>query len=93
MPSPDTITGYSQGVDIADDLASEIGNGSSPIKAEQVLAVGLLADPGSGTNGEAVIGPKPSGKRIADPRPQGMGKLSGRAGPGRVASICDRKDL
>ncbi|MDJ0407156.1 cutinase family protein [Rhodococcus erythropolis] len=83
-----TITGYSQGADIAGDLASEIGNGSGPIKAEQVLAVGLLADPGSGTNGEAVIGPKPSGKGIADPRPQGMGKLSG-----RVASICDPKDL
>lgn len=88
-----TITGYSQGADIAGDLASEIGNGSGPIKAEQVLAVGLLADPGSGTNGEAVIGPKPSGNGIADPRPQGMGKLSGRAGPGRVASICDPKDL
>ncbi len=57
-----TITGYSQGADIAGDLASEIGNGSGPIKAEQVLAVALLADPGSGTNGEAVIGPKPSGK-------------------------------
>ncbi|MDE8649914.1 cutinase family protein [Rhodococcus qingshengii] len=83
-----TITGYSQGADIAGDLASEIGNGSGPIKAEQVLAVGLLADPGSGTNGEAIIGPKPSGKGIADPRPQGMGKLSG-----RVASICDPKDL
>ena len=83
-----TITGYSQGADIAGDLASEIGNGSGPIKAEHVLAVGLLADPGSGTNGEAVIGPKPSGTGIADPRPQGMGKLSG-----RVASICDPKDL
>lgn len=83
-----TITGYSQGADIAGDLASEIGNGSGPVKAEQVLAVGLLADPGSGTKGEAVVGPKPSGKGIADPRPQGMGKLSG-----RVASICDPKDL
>lgn len=83
-----TITGYSQGADIAGDLASEIGNGSGPITAEQVLAVGLLADPGSGTDGETVIGPHPSGKGIADPRPQGMGKLSG-----RVASICDPKDL
>lgn len=83
-----TITGYSQGADIAGDLASEIGNGSGPIKAEQVLAVGLLADPGSGTKGEAVVGPKPSGKGIADPRPQGMGRLSG-----RVASICNPKDL
>ncbi|MDV8009400.1 cutinase family protein [Rhodococcus sp. IEGM 1318] len=83
-----TLTGYSQGADIAGDLASEIGNGSGPITAEQVLAVGLLADPGSGTDGETVVGPQPSGKGIADPRPQGMGKLSG-----RVASICDPKDL
>ncbi|MFF2059993.1 cutinase family protein [Rhodococcus qingshengii] len=83
-----TITGYSQGADIAGDVASEIGNDSGPIKAERVLAVGLLADPGSGTNGETVVGPQPSGKGIADPRPQGMGKLSG-----RVASICDPKDL
>ncbi|MBT2263537.1 cutinase family protein [Rhodococcus erythropolis] len=83
-----TITGYSQGADIAGDLASDIGNGSGPITAEQVLAVGLLSDPGSGTEGETVIGPHPSGKGIADPRPQGMGKLSG-----RVASICDPKDL
>ena len=83
-----TITGYSQGADIAGDLASEIGNSSGPVKAEQILAVGLLADPGAGTKGEAVIGPQPSGKGIADPRPQGMGKLSG-----RVASICDPKDL
>lgn len=83
-----TITGYSQGADIAGDLASEIGNSSGPIASEQVLAVALLADPGSGTKGEAVIGPHPSGKGIADPRPQGMGKLSG-----RVASICDPKDL
>lgn len=85
-----TITGYSQGADIAGDLASEIGNGSGPIKAEQVRAVWLLADPGSGTNGEAVIGPKPSGEGIADPRPQGMGKLSGRAGPGRVDLRSER---
>lgn len=83
-----TITGYSQGADIAGDLASTIGNGSGPIKAEQVLAVALLADPGSGTNGETVVGPKSSGKGIADPRPQGMGTLAG-----RVATICDPKDL
>ncbi|NMM90393.1 cutinase [Rhodococcus sp. SRB_17] len=83
-----TITGYSQGADAAGDLASSIGNGSGPVKPEQVLAVGLLADPGAGTKGEAVVGPKPSGQGIADPRPQGMGKLSG-----RVASICDPQDL
>ncbi|MGB7234876.1 MAG: cutinase family protein [Rhodococcus sp. (in: high G+C Gram-positive bacteria)] len=83
-----TITGYSQGADIAGDLASKIGNGSGPIPAEKVLAVGLLADPGSGTTGEATVGPRASGNGIADPRPAGMGALSG-----RVASICDPADM
>lgn len=84
-----TITGYSQGADAAGDLASDIGNGNGPIPPERVLAVGLLADPGAGTKGEAVVGPRATGTGIADPRPQGMGKLSG-----RVASICySGKDL
>ncbi|MFD5330127.1 cutinase family protein, partial [Streptomyces sp. NPDC127092] len=84
-----TITGYSQGADAAGDLASDIGNGKGPIPPDRVLAVGLLADPGSGTEGEAVVGPRAAGTGIADPRPQGMGQLSG-----RVASICyTGKDL
>ncbi|WP_032385513.1 cutinase family protein [Rhodococcoides fascians] len=83
-----TINGYSQGADIAGDLASAIGNDNGPVDAGRVLAVGLLADPGAGTKGEATVGPKASGQGIADPRPQGMGKLSG-----RVASICDPGDL
>lgn len=83
-----TITGYSQGADAAGDLASAIGNNSGPVEASRVLAVGLLADPGAGTKGAATVGPQTSGEGIADPRPQGMGKLSG-----RVASICDPGDL
>jgi hypothetical protein len=83
-----TLTGYSQGADIVGDLASQIGNGGGPVPAEKVLAVGLLADPGSGTTGEATVGPRASGNGIADPRPAGMGALSG-----RVASICDPADM
>lgn len=83
-----TITGYSQGADAAGDLASQIGNDHGPVPANRVLAVGLLADPGAGTKGSAVVGPRTSGHGIADPRPEGMGKLSG-----RVASICDPGDL
>ena len=83
-----TIIGYSQGADAAGDLASEIGNGKGPVDAGRVLAVGLLADPGAGTKGAATVGPRTSGHGIADPRPQGMGSLSG-----RVASICDPGDL
>lgn len=83
-----TLTGYSQGADVLGDLASQIGNGGGPVPAEKVLAVGLLADPGSGTTGEATVGPRASGNGIADPRPAGMGALSG-----RVASICDPADM
>ncbi|QSE88055.1 cutinase family protein (plasmid) [Rhodococcus pseudokoreensis] len=83
-----TITGYSQGADAAGDLASGIGNDKGPVPADRVLAVGLLADPGAGTKGAAIVGPRTSGAGIADPRPQGMGTLSG-----RVASICDPGDL
>ncbi|MGW4338728.1 cutinase family protein [Rhodococcus koreensis] len=83
-----TITGYSQGADAAGDLASQIGNDNGPVPADRVLAVGLLADPGAGTKGSAIVGPRTSGQGIADPRPQGMGTLSG-----RVASICDPGDL
>jgi len=83
-----TITGYSQGSDAAGDLASAIGNDRGPVDADRVLGVALLADPGAGTKGAATVGPKTSGEGIAGPREQGMGTLSG-----RVASICDPKDL
>ena len=83
-----TITGYSQGADAAGDLASAIGNDQGPVEADQVLGVALIADPGAGTKGAAPVGPKTSGEGIAGPRSQGMGTLSG-----RVASICDPKDL
>lgn len=83
-----TITGYSQGADIAGDLASGIGNEKVAVPPERVLAVGLLADPGTGTKGSATVGPRTAGTGIADPRPQGMGKLSG-----RVATICDPGDM
>jgi hypothetical protein len=82
------LSGYSQGADIVGDIASAIGNGRGPIPANKVLAVGLLADPGQGTDGESVVGPRVTGQGIADPRPQGMGTLKG-----RVATICDPKDL
>ncbi|NDV08835.1 cutinase family protein [Rhodococcus sp. IEGM 248] len=83
-----TITGYSQGADAAGDLASAIGNDQGPVDADEVLGVALIADPGAGTKGAATVGPTTSGEGIAGPRSQGMGNLSG-----RVASICDPKDL
>ncbi|ASR03861.1 Cutinase [Gordonia rubripertincta] len=83
-----TISGYSQGADAAGDLAAAIGNGDGPIPADKVLAVGLLADPGNGTVGQETVGPRRRGIGIADPRPEGMGRLSG-----KVTSICAPSDL
>ncbi|MFC9436482.1 cutinase family protein [Nocardia sp. NPDC057030] len=83
-----TIAGYSQGADAAGDVAAEIGNDRGPVPAERVIAVGLIADPAAGTKGETAVGPHTVGSGIADPRPLGMGKLTG-----RVSSICDPGDL
>ncbi|MBC7299784.1 cutinase family protein [Nocardia salmonicida] len=83
-----TIVGYSQGADAAGDIASAIGNGRGPVSADRVLAVGLISDPGNGTKGETTVGPKTANSGIADPRPDGMGALSG-----KVASICASEDL
>ena len=79
------LGGYSQGADITGDVASDIGNDRGPIEAEKVLAVALLADPGRGTPGEALVGPNANrGVGMGGNRPGGMGSLSG-----RVATICD----
>lgn len=88
-PATKFITGgYSQGADIAGDVASNIGNGRGPISADRVLGVALLADPGQGAAGESVVGPKITGSGMGGNRPGGMGALSG-----RVATICNPGDL
>ncbi|MCZ4581530.1 cutinase family protein [Gordonia amicalis] len=79
------IGGYSQGADVAGDVASDIGNNRGPVPADKVLAVALLADPGRGTPGEALVGPNANrGVGMGGNRPGGMGSLAG-----RVATICD----
>ncbi len=62
-----TITGYSQGADAAGDLASDIGNGKGPIRPDRVLAVGLLADPGSAPRVKPSSAPAP--QEPASPTP------------------------
>jgi hypothetical protein len=71
------FAGYSQGADATGDIASAIGNGKGPISADKVLAVGLLADPGRGTEGESIVGPPAAGTGIADPRPQEWARSQG----------------
>lgn len=81
------VAGYSQGAQIANDLAVNIGAGRGPVPASQVKAVVLLANPKQGTAGSKLYGPELDGKGIAGPAPEGFGALSG-----RVFDICHPDD-
>lgn len=75
------ITGYSQGADVAGDVASMIGNGQGPINKSRLGLTVLYADPGRGTQGEIEAGPKTPGEGLAGPRKAGFGGA-------QVISIC-----
>ena len=77
-----SIIGYSQGADIAGDIAENIAQGRGPITASKLRATVLIADPGRGTKGETVVGPNPPGHGIVGPRSEGFGDLD-------VVTICD----
>ncbi len=68
-----TITGYSQGADAAGDLTAAIGNGKGPAPADRVVAVGLLADPGTAPRA-ANGGPDGSWHRHRRPASGGDGR-------------------
>ncbi|MDV6296928.1 cutinase family protein [Rhodococcus aetherivorans] len=81
------VAGYSQGAQIGNDLAVNIGHGLGPVTPQQVKAVILLANPKRGTEGATLIGPPLSGQGIAGPAPEGFGKLAG-----KVFDICHPDD-
>ncbi|QDQ99528.1 cutinase family protein (plasmid) [Tomitella fengzijianii] len=81
------LAGYSQGAQIANDVAVAIGHGDGPVAAAQIEAVGLLANPRRGTDGAKIIGPPLAGQGIAGPNPRGFGALSG-----HVFDICHPDD-
>jgi hypothetical protein len=81
------IAGYSQGAQIGNDLAVNIGHGLGPVAAQQVKAVILLANPKRGTEGAKLIGPPLPGQGIAGPAPEGFGQLAG-----KVFDICHPDD-
>jgi hypothetical protein len=61
---PDTefvLTGYSQGAHIAGDLAATIGKEGTPVSADRVRSVRLLADPARDGNFPSLVGMKPGG--------------------------------
>ncbi|MCZ4587701.1 cutinase family protein [Rhodococcus opacus] len=76
------LVGYSQGSDIAGDVAQEIAQGYGPIPASKLGATVLIADPRRGTPGETIVGPNPPGHGIAGPRTEGFAGM-------KVMTICD----
>ncbi|MGV7990952.1 cutinase family protein [Mycobacterium kansasii] len=82
------ITGFSQGAQVAGDLGAAIGNGKTPIPAEQILGVALLSDPGQSPQGEPTIGVTGPAVGFAGSREGGFGALTD-----RVLSVCAPNDL
>ncbi|MGY1946206.1 cutinase family protein [Nocardia asiatica] len=80
------LVGYSQGADIAGDLATAIGNHRGPIPASRVVAVGLVSDPHRDPATTQLGNPVPS-RGIAGPRPLGFGDLTD-----RVRTLCAEGD-
>lgn len=81
------LLGYSQGAQVAGDLAARIGHGQGPIPASRVLAVGLVADPHR-TSTTPQLGHQAGGEGVEGPRPQDFGELTG-----RVRTLCAQGDL
>lgn len=80
------LIGYSQGADIAGDVAAAIANGDGPISKSKLRGTVLIADPNRGTPGEQPVGPNPPGHGIAGPREQSFSGID-------VRTICAPEDL
>lgn len=81
------VLGYSDGAQIAGDLATRIGHGQGPVPASRVLAVGLLGDPRRGSS-TPQLGEPAGGQGVEGPRAQDFGELND-----RVRTVCARDDL
>ncbi|WP_255708157.1 cutinase family protein, partial [Microtetraspora sp. AC03309] len=83
------LSGYSQGADVAGDIAAAIGNNRGVIPASRLLGVALVADPSQAPVGQPTIGlPKP-GMGFAGVRSGGFGSLTQRNG---ILAICAPRD-
>lgn len=83
------LTGYSQGADVAGDIAAAIGHNSGAIPASRLLGVGLVADPSQSPVGQPTIGLTSPGMGFAGVRSGGFGSLAQRNG---ILSICNPND-
>lgn len=78
------LGGFSQGADVAGDIAWQIGRGRGPVPAAAVAGVGLISDP----KGEKSQVTRVSGSGIAGKRPGGYGALAG-----RIQWLCEPRDM
>ncbi|MBN9636229.1 MAG: cutinase family protein [Actinobacteria bacterium] len=79
------LTGYSQGADIAGDVAAVIGHDRGVIPANRLLGVALLADPSQSPVDQPTIGLHDPGMGFAGVRTGGFGALAARDG---ILSVC-----
>lgn len=89
---PDTVfilTGYSQGADVAGDVAAAIGHNRGVIPANKLLGVALVADPSQAPVGQPTIGLRDPGMGFAGVRSGGFGSLLQRNG---LLSVCAPQD-
>ena len=70
------LTGYSQGADVAGDVAAAIGHNRGVIPANRLLGVALVADPSQAPAGQPTIGLKDPGMGFAGVRSGGFGSLT-----------------
>lgn len=83
------LTGYSQGADVAGDVAAAIGNNRGVIPASRLLGVALVADPSQAPVGQPTIGLPAPGMGFAGVRSGGFGSLTQRNG---LLSVCAPRD-
>lgn len=83
------LTGYSQGADVAGDVAAAIGNNRGAIPANKMLGVALVADPSQSPVGQPTIGLSTPGMGFAGVRTGGFGSLIDR---NAILSLCAPRD-
>lgn len=82
-----SLTGYSQGADVAGDLGAQIDQGVGPVPPEKISSVALLSDPGRSATDNTVGTEAGVGHGFAGGRPP-LTALSD-----KWLSICDTQDI
>lgn len=83
------LSGYSQGADVAGDVAAAIGHNRGVIPANRLLGVALLSDPSQAPVGQPTVGLNNPGMGFSGVRFGGFGSLIERNG---LLSVCAPQD-